>query len=112
MHFLNIGFVKRAFYRRAVPFTESIGDDRMTTDVRDHKHFFRPPGQIPFFEGTMFLVDTHPVPHATFGRRRGLVQTRPVEFVPHLRDRLGGDLMRGQPNTAMTGVIVGMNQGL
>ena len=42
LHFLDIGFVKRAFYRPPAPFTESIGDDGMTTDVRDHKHFFRP----------------------------------------------------------------------
>ena len=52
LDFLDIEFVKRAFYRRAVPFTESISDHGMTTDVRDHKHFFRPTRQIPFFEGT------------------------------------------------------------
>ena len=45
MHFVHMGFVKRAFYRRTVPFTESIGDHRMTTDVRDLKHFFVHPGK-------------------------------------------------------------------
>ena len=102
----------RALYRRAVPFTESISDHRMTTDVRDHKHFFCAARQIPFFEGAMFLVETHTIAHSTFGRWDLGVQTRPVESIPHVGHRFGGDLVRGHANTAMIGVIVRMDQGL
>ena len=58
LHFLDVRFVKRACYRRAVPFTESERDDGMTTDVRHHKHFFRPARQIAFFEGAVFLLES------------------------------------------------------
>ena len=112
LHFLDIGFVKRAFYRRAVPFTESVRDDGMTTDVRHHKHFFRPARQIAFFEGAVFLVETHAIAHAAFGRWGLGMQALPVESVPHLGHRLGGDLMRGHADTPMIGVIVRVNQRL
>ena len=112
MHFLDIGFVKRAFYRRAVPFTESIGDHRMTTDVRDHKHFFRLARQIHFFEGAMFLVEAYTIAHSTFRRWHLWVQALAVESIPHVGHGVWGDLMRGHPNAAMIGVIVRMDQGL
>ena len=112
LRFLDIGFVKRAFYRRVVPFTESIGDDGMTTDVRDQKHFFRPARQIAFFKGAVSLVVTHAIADSTFGRWGLGVQTLSIESVPHVGHGLGGDLMRSHADTAMIGVIVRMNQRL
>ena len=59
----------------------------------------------------MFLVEAH----LTFGVGGGgclLVRTLAVEFVLDLRQWVFHDLMRGHPNTLMTGLIVRMDQQL
>ena len=84
----------------------------MTTNVRDHKHFFRPARQIPFLEGAMFLVEAYTIAHLAFGRWGLGVQALALESIPHVGHGIGADLMRGHANAAMIGVIVRMDQGL
>ena len=60
----------------------------------------------------MFLVETYAISHLKFGGWGLLVQALAVEFVPDLGHCFFRDLMRGHPNTPMTGLIVRVDQRL
>ena len=60
----------------------------------------------------MFLVEAYAISHLTFRGCRLLVQAMTVEFASDLGYCFLRDLMRGYPNTPMTGLIVRMDQRL
>ena len=60
----------------------------------------------------MFLVKAYTIAHLAFGGWGLWVQALAEESVPDLGHGVGGDLMRGHPNTPMIGVIVRMDQWL
>ena len=71
-----------------------------------HKHFLGPPGQIPFLEGTVHFVETHPISHVKFRADRFLFQPFAVQVFPHGFLVAPRHLLGSHANGAMTGGIV------
>jgi len=60
----------------------------------------------------MFLVESHAIPHLTFGGWGLLIQSQTVESVPDIRYGFGRDLVRGHPDAPMIGLVLRVNQQL
>ena len=71
-----------------------------------HKHFLGPPGQIPFLEGTVHFVETHPIPHVQFRAGGFLFQPFAVQVVPHGFLVVPRHVLGSHADGPMTGGIV------